>query len=248
MRPSRARRAVAEFLGTGALTVAVVGSSLAAGRLTEDAGLQLLINAVSTGGALTVLVFVLGPVSGSHLNPLVSLVDLALGARSARGALGAIGAQLVGAVVGILVAHVMFGAQLLTVSKFERLSAGSFVAEVVATAGLLFVVFALIRHGRLLLLAPAVGVYIVGASFFTSSTSFANPALTLGRMLTESSAGIAPASGVAFVGAQCLGALAAYALIRFLIPLGGGGVNSGTVKSGTVKSGTVTSLRETSAQ
>lgn len=243
MRPSRARRAVAEFLGTGALTVAVVGSSLAAGRLTEDAGLQLLINAVSTGGALTVLVFVLGPVSGSHLNPLVSLVDLALGARSARGALWAIGAQLVGAVVGILVAHVMFGAQLLTVSKFERLSAGSFVAEVVATAGLLFVVFALIRHGRLLLLAPAVGVYIVGASFFTSSTSFANPALTLGRMLTESSAGIAPASGVAFVGAQCLGALAAYALIRFLIPLGGGTANSGTVRSSTV-----TSLREASAQ
>lgn len=243
MRPSKARRAVAEFLGTAALAVVVVGSSLAAGRLTEDAGLQLLINAASTGGALTVLILVLGPISGSHLNPLVSLVDLALGSRPARGVLAVIGAQLVGAVVGIVVAHVMFGAQPLTVSRIERVSAGTFVGEVVATAGLLFLVFALIRHGRLLLLAPAVGVYIAGASFFTSSTSFANPALTLGRMLTESSAGIAPASGVAFVGAQCLGALAAYALVRFLIPLGGG-----SVKSGVGRSGAATSLHHTSAQ
>jgi glycerol uptake facilitator-like aquaporin len=226
LRPSSARRAVAEFLGTAALAVAVVGSSLAAARLTEDAGLQLLINAVSTGGALAVLILVLGPISGSQLNPLVSLVDLALGARPVRGALAAIGSQLLGALAGILVAHLMFGAQPLTVSSIERLSAGSFVAEVVATAGLLFVIFALIRHGRLVLIAPAVGVYIAGAYFFTSSTSFANPALTLGRTLTESSAGIAPASGMAFVGAQCFGALVGYALVRLLVPIGRGRVTS----------------------
>lgn len=204
----------------------MVGSSLAAARLTEDAGLQLLINAVSTGGALAVLILVLGPISGSHLNPLVSLVDLALGARPVRGALAAIGSQLLGPLAGILVAHLMFGAQPLTVSSIERLSAGSFVAEVVATAGLLFVIFALVRHGRFLLIGPAVGVYIAGAYFFTSSTSFANPALTLGRMLTESSAGIAPASGMAFVGAQCLGALVGYALVRLLVPIGRGPVTS----------------------
>ncbi len=217
------RRLLAEGTGTGLLVTVVVGSGIAAQRLSpDDVGLQLLQNSLATVFGLTVLILVMGPVSGAHLNPAVSLVDWALGRRSGTGLsardLGAyVVAQTVGAVAGAALADAMFAVPV-TWSTTDRSGAHLLLAEVVATAGLLLVILSLARSGRGALVAPAVGAYIGAAYWFTSSTSFANPAVTVGRMVTDTFAGIAPASVPGFVVAQLLGAAAGTALALALRP------------------------------
>jgi arsenate reductase len=210
---------LAEFVGTGLLVAAVVGSGIAASRLSPgDTGLELLENALATGFALAVIILVFAPLSGAHLNPVVSLVDRLLGGLSTR-ELGAYAtAQVAGGLVGAVVANLMFSAPAFEVSSKARTGGGLWLGEVVATMGLVLLVFALARTGRGHLTAAAVGAYIAGAYFFTSSTSFANPAVTLGRMFSDSFAGIAPRSAPAFVLAQLLGAGMGLGLVRVLYP------------------------------
>ena len=204
------RRLLAEFLGTAMLVAVVVGSGIAAQQLSPtDVGLQLLENSIATALGLTVLILLFGPVSGAHLNPVVSLADWFLGRRAGHGLrageLGAyVGAQVLGAVCGALLANVMFGVGT-AISSTDRLTPGHGIGEVVATAGLVALVFALARTGRAALAAPAVGAYIGAAYWFTSSTSFANPAVTVGRVFSDTFAGIAPGSVPGFVAAQLVG-------------------------------------------
>lgn len=215
------RRLVAEFVGTGLLVAIVVGSGIMASRLSpDDVGLQLLENSTATALGLAVLILVLGPVSGAHLNPVVTIVD-AVADRGSRlrlgGALGYLVAQVGGGIGGALLANVMFGvpAQIATT---DRLSVGTAIGEAVATAGLLLVILGLSRSGRPAVIAPAVGAYIGAAYWFTSSTSFANPAVTVGRIFTDTFAGIAPFSAFAFVGAQLVGGVVGLALAALLFP------------------------------
>lgn len=207
--PSSVRRLAAEFLGTGLLVAIVVGSGIAASRLSSDVGLQLLANSVATALGLSVLILLLAPVSGAHFNPVVSLVDSAMGRRTGAGlspALAAayVGAQLVGAIGGVLLANAMFEVPP-GISATERVGAGSLLGEVVATAGLVLLVIGLSRTGAGRVAAPAIGAYIGAAYWFTSSTSFANPAVTIGRVLTDTFAGISPLSALPFLAAQLLG-------------------------------------------
>jgi glycerol uptake facilitator-like aquaporin len=223
VQPSLPRRLLAEFLGTALLVTVVVGSGIAASRLSpQDVGLQLLENSTATALGLTVLIMLFGPVSGAHLNPVVSLADWFLGRRAQHGlSLGDVGAyfvaQVLGAVAGSVLANVMFGIPT-AVSTRDRATGGHLVAEVVATTFLLALVFALARTGRGVLAAPAVGAYIGAAYWFTSSTSFANPAVTIGRVFTDTFAGIAPASAAWFVGAQLVGLVAGAAVTLALYP------------------------------
>jgi glycerol uptake facilitator-like aquaporin len=214
-----ARRALAEFLGTLLLVMAVVGSGIAAQGLSpHDVGLQLLENAVATGVALVAIILAVGPVSGAHLNPLVSLVDAALGGLS-RAAVGVYAAaQVAGAICGAVLANLMFSLAAVSVSQHTRSGGGVLLGEVVATFGLLLVIFGIARAGRLSAVPFAVGAYIAGAYFFTSSTSFANPAVTVGRMFSDTFAGIAPRSVGPFVAAQVVGAVIALLTVRFLWP------------------------------
>jgi len=220
---ARARRAVAELLGTGLLVTVVVGSGIAARALSPgDVGLQLLENSLATALGLTVLILVLGPVSGAHFNPVVSAVDAVLGRRDRTGLdareVGVYAAaQLLGAIGGAILANAMFGvpARLATT---ERVTTGHLLGEVVATAGLIVVIFALARTNRGPLAAPAVGAYIGAAYWFTSSTSFANPAVTVGRAFSDTFAGIAPTSVPPYVGAQLVGAAIGALLTVFLYP------------------------------
>ena len=215
-----ARRALAEALGTAFLLVAIVGSGIAAQRLSPgDQGLQLLENALATGAALVAIILAFSHVSGAHLNPVVTLVDRALGRISTRDALSYGCAQVVGAVVGVAVANLMFDLPVFTVSTTARDGSGVMIGEVVATAGLLLVIFGLARTGRSTFTPFAVGAFIAGAYFFTSSTGFANPAVTVGRTLTDTFAGIDPASAPAFVAMELLGAVLALALVKLLVPL-----------------------------
>ncbi|WP_249051599.1 MIP/aquaporin family protein [Cellulomonas fimi] len=222
--PSIGRRLLAEFVGTGMLVAVVVGSGVAAQRLSPaDVGLQLLENSIATTLGLAVLIVVLGPVSGAHLNPVVSLADWFLsrrgGARLGASHLGAYAAsQVAGGVAGAVLANVMFEVPTAT-STTARTGGGLLVAEVVATAGLVLVIFSLTRSGRGAWVAPAVGAYIGAAYWFTSSTSFANPAVTIGRMFTDTFAGIAPASVPGFVVAQLLGAVLGVVAATFFCPL-----------------------------
>lgn len=216
---ARLRRLVAEFLGTALLAAVVVGSGIAAERLSpSDVGLQLLENALATALALPVLILLFIHISGAHFNPVVSLVDSALGMRSWRDTAAYIPAQVAGCIAGAVLANLMFGATAVSWSIKERLTAGTFLAEVVATAGLVLVIFALARTGRASVIPAAVGAYIGAAYFFTSSTSFANPAITIGRMFSDSFAGIAPSSSLGFIAAQLLGGVIGYALVRYLYP------------------------------
>ena len=212
------RRVVAEFLGSGALTAVVVGSGAAAGTLTDDVGVQLLINAIATAFGLFVLITVLGPISGAHFNPVVSAVDLAFGHRGGRDIVPYVAAQVLGCIGGSVLANVMFQLPPMAWSSTDRISAGHLVAEVVATAGLVIVIFVLARSGRAAHAAAVVAAYIGSAYFFTSSTSFANPAITIGRMFSDTFAGIAPASAPLFIGAQILGGALGYAVVRVLVP------------------------------
>ena len=226
--PDLARRLAAEFLGTGLLVTVVVGSGTAAQQLSsDDVGLQLLENSTATFLGLTVLILMFGPVSGAHFNPVVSAADWLLGRRSRTGLAGRdavayAGVQVLGAVVGAELANIMFEVSLTELSTTERPGANLLVGEVVATAGLVVLIFALARTGRAVLAAPAVGAYIGAAYWFTSSTSFANPAVTVGRMFSDTFAGIAPASTPGFLLAQIVGGAVAIALVRWLYPAIGG--------------------------
>ena len=225
-QPPLWRRAVAEFLGTGLLVTVVVGSGIAAQQLSPgDVGLQLLENSTATVFGLTVLILVLGPVSGAHFNPVVSLADWILGRPSGTGLrLPELGlyaaAQAVGAVGGSVLANAMFDVGT-SISGKERTTPGHLLGEVVATAGLVLLVFALARTSRGLLAAPAVGAYIGAAYWFTSSTSFANPAVTVGRVFSDTFAGIAPGSLPGFVGAQLMGTAVGLGLVLVLFPTAG---------------------------
>ena len=213
------RRLGGEFLGSALLTAIVVGSGIAAQRLSpSDTGLQLLENSIATALGLTVLILVFAPLSGAHFNPVVSVVDALLGHRPWSEALRYIPAQILGCIAGAVLANLMFGDPAATWSANNRLSAPHLLAEVVATAGLIVVIFSLAHTGRAALTAPAVGAYIGAAYFFTSSTSFANPAITIGRMFTDSFAGIAPQSAGGYVVAQFLGAALGWACVLILFP------------------------------
>lgn len=214
-----ARRLVAESLGTALLVIAVVGSGIMASDLSPgDVGLQLLENAAATAGALIGLILMFGAVSGAHFNPVVTLVDRLFGAISTRDALAYTAAQTAGGVAGTVVANVMFGLPAVELSTHTRSSGALWLSEFVATIGLLLVIHGCVRTGRASAIPYAVGVWIGGAYWFTSSTSFANPAVTVARMFSDSFAGIEPSSVPMFVAAQVVGALAAYGLIRFLYP------------------------------
>ena len=206
-------RSVAEFVGTALLVAMVIGSGIMAESLTYDSALALLLNQLATVLGLGVIILVALPLSGAHINPVVTLAMLARRRISGRDAGVYIAVQLVGSVAGVALAHVMFGRAVLEVSSQDRLSVGTFVGEIVATSGLIAVILFLVHREAESLLPLAVPAWIGSAYFFTSSTSFANPAVTLGRMFTDSFAGIAPLSGLGFLGAQILGGLIALALV-----------------------------------
>lgn len=220
-----ARRAFAELLGTGLLVTVVVGSGIAASRLSPgDVGLQLLENAAATAAALAVLILVLGPVSGAHLNPVVSLVDWWQGRRaggglSTRELAAYVPAQVFGAIGGAVLANAMFAVPVVSLSGTDRSAGHLLVAEVVATAGLVLLVVSLARTGRAPAAPAAVGAYIGSAYFFTSSTSFANPAVTVGRVFSDTFAGIAPGSVPGFVAAQLVGGAVGVGLAAILLPV-----------------------------
>lgn len=209
----------AEGLGSALLVAAVVGSGIAASRLSPgDVGLQLLENAAATAAALVAIILALGKVSGAQLNPVVTLADRHFGGLTTRDATAYIGAQVVGGCVGATAANVMFSLPLVDVSTTTRSSGALWWSEVVATFGLVLLIFALVRTRRSPLVPFAVGAYIGGAYFFTSSTSFANPAVTIARSFSDTFAGIAPASVVPFILAQLAGAALAVAAVRVLYP------------------------------
>ena len=222
-QPPLWRRAVAELLGTALLVCIVVGSGIAAQQLSpNDVGLQLLQNSTATVLGLTVLILMFGPVSGAHFNPMVSLADWLLGMRSRTGlTLAELGtylvAQMVGGIGGSILANAMFEVGT-SVSTKDRATAGTLLGEVVATAGLILLIFSLAATRRGILAAPAVGAYIGAAYWFTSSTSFANPAVTVGRIFSDTFAGIAPSSVPGFVLAQIIGAALGVGLLVLLFP------------------------------
>ena len=222
--PPLVRRLLAEFLGTARLVMVVVGSGIAAQQLSpDDIGLQLLENSTATVFGLGVLILMLGPVSGAHFNPVVSAADWLLGRRAGTGMAGStVGlyalAQIGGGIAGAVLANVMFDLAAFQLSTKARITSGHVLGEVVATGGLILLIFALARTGRAALSAAAVGAYIGAAYWFTSSTSFANPAVTIGRVFSDTFAGIAPASMPPFVAAQLVGGLVGLALVVVLYP------------------------------
>ena len=217
--PRLSRRCLAEFLGAAFLAAVVVGSGIAAQQLSPgQTGLELLENAVATAAGLFAIILMFGPVSGGHFNPVVSLVDAGFGGIAWRDLLAYVPAQVAGCAVGAIVANGMFALAAVSVSTKHRASPAHLLAEVVATSGLLLVIFSLARTRRLSIAPAAVGAYIGAAYFFTSSTSFANPAITVGRTLSDTFAGIAPASVPGFVVAQLIGGAIALVAIRVLYP------------------------------
>jgi len=209
-RPQLVRRAAAEFVGTALLVAVVVGSGIAAQTLSADPGLRLLENALATAGGLAVLILVLGPVSGAHFNPVVSLADFWLGRSSGSGLTGGqlgvyLPAQVVGGVCGAILANALYAHPLVSWSQQRRSGGNLLLSEVLATACLVVLIFALVRGGRFTVVPWAVGAYIGAAYWWTSSTSFANPAVTIARAFSNTFAGIAPSSVLGFVGAQIVG-------------------------------------------
>jgi arsenate reductase len=214
-----ARRATAELVGTALLVAIVVGSGIYAQRLSPgNIGLELLENSIATGAGLAALILALGPVSGAHFNPVVTIADRILGGTTSHDAVVYLAAQIAGACAGAMVANLMFELPAVTLSTHTRSSGGLWLGEVVATFGLLVVILGVVRAGQASVAAFAVGGYIAAAYWFTSSTSFANPAVTVGRSLTNTFAGIAPSSVPMFVVMQVAGALLAVALGSFLFP------------------------------
>jgi glycerol uptake facilitator-like aquaporin len=213
------RRLAAEFLGSGFLAAVVIGSGIAAQRLSPGAtGLELLENAAATAAGLFAIILMFGPVSGGHFNPVVSFADAFFGGLSWRDAAAYLPAQVAGCTAGAVIANLMFALPAVTLSAKHRATPAHFLSEVIATAGLLLVIFALARSGRSRSAPAAVGAYIGAAYFFTSSTSFANPAITIGRMFTDTFAGIAPASVPSFIAAQVTGGILAAGAIKALYP------------------------------
>ncbi len=213
------RRLAAECIGSAFLATIVIGSGIAAQRLSPgDVGLELLENAAATGLGLFAIILMFGPVSGGHFNPVVSLLDAAFGGMSWRSAATYVPAQVSGCIGGAILANLMFGRAAVSISTDHRASGAHFLSEIVATLGLMLVIFALARTGRGRSAPAAVGAYIGAAYFFTSSTSFANPAITVGRMFSDTFAGIAPSSAASFIGAQVVGGFVAFAFIKVLYP------------------------------
>jgi glycerol uptake facilitator-like aquaporin len=213
------RRVLAELAGTAILLMAIVGSGIMAQRLSPgEVGLQLLENSTATAAALVAIILALGPVSGAHLNPVVSLADRLFGGLTWRDTFAYWVAQVLGGLIGTAIANLMFGLPGLEVSSKARFGPGLWLGEVVATLGLLLTIFGVVRSGRSSVAPFAVGAYIGGAYWFTSSTSFANPAVTIARMLTNTFAGIAPASALSFIAAQLVAGLLAVLLVRTLYP------------------------------
>ena len=219
LRLDLVRRLAAEALGTGLLIVAVIGSGIAAsGMSPDDVGLQLLENAAATAGALIGLILMFGAVSGAHFNPVVTLLDWALGTTTTRDTGLYVVAQVVGGCAGAVLANLMFELPAVEWSTTERSSAALWLSEVVATVTLLLLIQGCVRTGRASVIPFAVGAWIGGAYWFTSSTSFANPAVTVARTLSDTFAGIAPASAPMFVAAQLVGAAIAFGLVRLFYP------------------------------
>ena len=219
MNARLARPLLAEFLGSAFLAAVVIGSGIAAQQLSPgNVGLQLLENAAATAAGLFAIILMFGPVSGAHFNPVVSLLDASFGGIRWRDAAAYVPAQISGCIVGAIVANTMFAQAAVSISTKHRASPAHLFSEVIATLGLLLVIFSLARTRRGASAPAAVGAYIGAAYFFTSSTSFANPAISIGRIFSNTFAGIAPASVPGFVVAQLIGAGAAIAVIRLLVP------------------------------
>lgn len=213
------RRAFAEALGTLLLVAIVVGSGIMAQSLSpNDVGLQLLQNSTATVFGLGALILIFGPVSGAQFNPVVTLADWLLGGRPVRDVLAYVPAQIAGGIGGAVLANLMFDLSAVTASQKERADGHLWLGEVVATAGLILLIFSLVRTSRLSLIPAAVGAYIGAAYWFTSSTSFANPAVTIGRAFTDTFAGIQPGSVPGFVIAQLVGAAIGLGLVLVLYP------------------------------
>ena len=213
------RRLVAEYLGSAFLAAMVIGSGIAAQQLSPgNVGLELLQNALVTGAGLFAIILIFGALSGAHFNPVVSFADAAFGGIPWRDAAAYLPAQVVGCISGAVAANVMFSLRTVSISTHHRATGPHLFSEVIATAGLILVIFALARSEKTSYTPAAVGAYITAAYFFTSSTSFANPAITVGRMFSNTFAGIAPSSTPWFVGAQVIGGIAAVTLIWLLYP------------------------------
>jgi glycerol uptake facilitator-like aquaporin len=210
-------KVVAEFVGTAMLVCIVVGSGIMGANLSNDMAVALLVNTASTVFGLALLILVLGPISGAHFNPVVSLVMLAKKSLSMKEALAYIPAQVLGAITGAICANVMFDLAALQVSEKARITAGTFLGEAIATAGLLVVILVFVSRKNDTHIALAVAAWIGSAYLFTSSTSFANPAVTVGRIFSDSFAGIDPASVAPFVLAQLIGAAVGVLLAKPLV-------------------------------
>src|SRR6516164_4684369 len=213
------RRLLAEFLGSAFLAAIVIGSGIAAQRYSPGAtGLELLENAAATAAGLFAIISMFGPVSGAHFNPVVSFVDAVFGGLSWRDATAYLPVQVAGCIGGAVVANLMFALPAVSISTKHRASPAHFLSEIVATLGLMLVIFALARSGRSSATPAAVGAYIGAAYFFTSSTSFANPAIAVGRMFSDTFAGIAPSSVPSFIAAEIVGGALAVGVIKMLYP------------------------------
>ena len=208
------RKWLAEYIGTATLVCVVVGSGIMGTNLSKDSGVALLINAFSTIFALALLILIIAPISGAHFNPAVSLVQVLRREMNAVEFLSFISAQIAGAISGAIIANVMFDLEAIQISTNERVSTGTLVGEVIATAGLITVIFVLVARSQDKLIPLAVAAWIGSAYFFTSSTSFANPAVTIGRVFSDTFAGINPASVLPFIIAQLIGAMLGVALVK----------------------------------
>jgi arsenate reductase len=217
--PPLARRLLAELLGSAFLAALVIGSGIAAQTLSSsDVGLQLFENAAATGAGLYTIILMFGPVSGGHFNPIVSLADASFGGIRWRDAFAYIPAQITGCILGAITANGMFSLAAISISTHHRATGAHLFSEAIATAGLLLVIFSLARSKRANTAPAAVGAYIGAAYFFTSSASFANPAISVGRMFSNTFAGIAPASVPGFIAAQLVGGACAILAVRVLYP------------------------------
>jgi len=208
------RKWLAEYIGTATLVCVVVGSGIMGTNLSKDSGVALLINAFSTIFALALLILIIAPISGAHFNPAVTLVQVLRREMNVVEFLSFISAQIAGAISGAIIANVMFDLEAIQISTNERVSTGTLVGEVIATAGLITVIFVLVARSQDKLIPVAVAAWIGSAYFFTSSTSFANPAVTIGRVFSDTFAGINLASVLPFIIAQLIGAMLGVALVK----------------------------------
>jgi len=210
------RRIVAELIGTATLLLVVIGSGVMATNLSQDVGVQLTINSAATGLILYILITLLGPISGAHFNPVVTLIQFFKKNITASLTVAYLVAQISGAVIGVALANFIFNLPIIEISQKDRTGTDLFVSEILATTGLVFIIFTAIAQKSEAKIPVLVGAYISAAYFFTSSTSFANPAVTLARTLSDSFAGIAPASVLPFIAAQVIGAIVGIALTNFI--------------------------------